>query len=566
MATAVALSGLCGVPAQAQDISQIAKSDPLIISGAVGTNNTFYHSTGYSYASPLQSSVWANLNISVYGYSMPFSLYFTNSDWNFSYPQFSFRFSPTYKNWHMFIGQGSLGFSNYVMSTSVNGFGLEYSGKKLRFGVFYGRLRSAINDDPTDPDARRPQYKRMGWGFKVGYGNSRNYIDLYFLRAYDCPSSIDEHWWASVAPQSNLVVGLRGSSQITKWLSLTANVATSAFTTDSRAPKVENGDVTRFDKIFDAKYSSLMRFAGDANVNVHLKNFNTSVFYRIVQPNYLSLGTNYMSNNYHSLGINFSTRLLRKISLSGTFSAQSDNLSDEQLYTTRGYVYSANAGTRFGNVNVNLRYSGYLQNQSDGTAKVEEETRVHRIMHSVGASASYNFQTDVLSHTLTGSVGYNTNKDLNKFATGKSDVETISGGLNYSVLVEPWHTDFSATFNHQQSIGYNRRYTSDILALTASRTFFEDKNPLSVSATITTCYNKLSKMRENMSLGGDVQASWTLKQKHSFSLSAGIARSNDTNITSNEDMYNVTETNVGFSYTYTFTLFQIKRKAEKEKK
>ena len=30
---------------QAQDISQIAKSDPLIITGAVGTQNTYYHSS-----------------------------------------------------------------------------------------------------------------------------------------------------------------------------------------------------------------------------------------------------------------------------------------------------------------------------------------------------------------------------------------------------------------------------------------------------------------------------------------------------------------------------------------
>ena len=30
-----------GLTTQAQDISQIAKSDPLIITGAIGTNNTY---------------------------------------------------------------------------------------------------------------------------------------------------------------------------------------------------------------------------------------------------------------------------------------------------------------------------------------------------------------------------------------------------------------------------------------------------------------------------------------------------------------------------------------------
>ena len=71
--------------AQAQDISQIAKSDPLIITGAVGTQNTYYHSSvGDGYASPLSNMVFLNLNISVYGFSMPFSLYYTNDNLDFN--------------------------------------------------------------------------------------------------------------------------------------------------------------------------------------------------------------------------------------------------------------------------------------------------------------------------------------------------------------------------------------------------------------------------------------------------------------------------------------------------
>ena len=51
---------------QAQDISQIAKSDPLIITGAVGTQNTYYHSSvGNGYSSPLSNMLFVNLNISL---------------------------------------------------------------------------------------------------------------------------------------------------------------------------------------------------------------------------------------------------------------------------------------------------------------------------------------------------------------------------------------------------------------------------------------------------------------------------------------------------------------------
>ena len=57
-------------------ISNIAKSDPLIITGAIGTQHTYYHSSvGGGYRSPWGNSFYASLNISVYGISMPFAFY-----------------------------------------------------------------------------------------------------------------------------------------------------------------------------------------------------------------------------------------------------------------------------------------------------------------------------------------------------------------------------------------------------------------------------------------------------------------------------------------------------------
>ena len=147
-----------------QNISDIAKSDPLIISGAIGTHNTYrYSSGGNNYSSPMSNAFYLNLNISLYGFNMPFSLYYSNDNLNFNYPQISFNISPTYKNWTGYFGQSSMSMSNYVMNMSFNGIGIEYSSEKIRGGVFWGRLRNAINDDPTDPYARTPQYKRMGW-------------------------------------------------------------------------------------------------------------------------------------------------------------------------------------------------------------------------------------------------------------------------------------------------------------------------------------------------------------------------------------------------------------------
>ncbi len=391
------------VPVSAQDISQIGKNSPLIITGSIGTSNTYFHSSGgNSYMSPLSNSIYANLNINVYGFSMPFSVYYTNDNLNFNYPQFSFSLSPSYRDFTAHLGQSSMPFSNYILNMSFNGVGLEYRGKKYRASAFYGVLRRAINDNPEEPGARNPQYKRYGWGFSAGYGNGGNSIDLYFLRAYDSESSIDEYWRQNIRPQENLVVGLKGQMSLMNRLSLTANVATSAFTADKESPRVTTGEATRFDKVFETHYTSSVRFAGDAALSLSFPWLNASIYYKMIQPDYTSLGTYYTSNNYHSLGVSLNTTLFRCLSLSGSFSGQADNLANQQLYTTKGYVYNGMASLRIGNnFNLAATYNGYLQTQSDGTAKVNDTTKVHRVLHSVSLLPTYNLPGEVLDHTIS---------------------------------------------------------------------------------------------------------------------------------------------------------------------
>ncbi|WP_238318991.1 hypothetical protein [Segatella baroniae] len=335
-----AVISLVPVSGYSQDISQIAKSDPLIITGAVGTQNAYYHSSSGGFASPLSNSVYANLNISFYGFSMPFSFYYSNSDLNFSYPRFSFNISPTYKNWTLHLGTHVLPMSPYIYNIPFEGAGLEYNGQRLRFGMFYGRLRHAINDNPLDPKARSPQYSRMGWGFKVGYGSGRHYLDLYVFKGYDRLSSLAAEWRRTTEAKENLSVALRGHTSLGNWMSLTANVAASVFSTDLSADRIHSDEIDKWDKIFDARYSSLYRFAGDVNLNLSLGGVFTSVSYKLVQPDYTSLGLSYISNNYQSLGLSMSGSLTRNIILSGNFATRTT------ISTTSNSIRHAATSTR----------------------------------------------------------------------------------------------------------------------------------------------------------------------------------------------------------------------------
>lgn len=559
------LLALSVVPATrlcAQNISEIAKSDPLVITGSVGTQNTYhYSSTGNNYRSPLSNSIYANLNIAIYGFTMPFSLHYTNDNLSFSYPHLSMRLSPTYKNWTGHFGQSNMEMSEYVMNMSFNGVGAEYKDDRWHTGIFYGRLRKAINDDPTDPFARTPQYKRMAWGGKVSYGSSSNYLSLYFLRAYDQFKSLDDRWQGTVSPQENIVVGLKGNVSPVRWFSLSANVATSVFSTDTRTDTIPID--SKWDKIFTPRYSSLFRFAGDATANFNFSWLNASVSYRLLQPDYKSLGNYYMSNNYHSLGITASTQLFHRVNLTGTFSGQADNLSKEQMYTTCGYVYGANATTRLGQLNLTASYNGYRQTQRDGMCKVSDSTRVDRRMSSFTFVPSYSFENELMSHNINLSLNYSFNKDLSAYANGAGDIRTLAAGLSYGVDVEPWNTDFAVSLSHQESRSTrNNTYLSDVASLTASRSFLKDNN-FNLSATLSLCHNHMVAQSENLTLGGDISAGYTLKKVHQFSASAGIYREGNVTVDRPTGHLDETDINVSLNYVYTFELIRIESRAKR---
>ena len=556
--------------ASAFDIATIAQSDPLVITGSVGTQNTYYHSSsGNGYSSPFSSSIYANMNINVYGIAMPFSFYYNTDNVSFSHPQFSFNISPTYKGFTLHLGKRSMQFSNYVYNIPFNGIGLEYQrpggNGGLRLGAFYGTLKNAINYSPDEVSVATPAYRRTGWGFKVGYGSSKNYFDFYLFRAQDHQTSIDEYWWDRVTAQENIVLGLKGRWQIAKPLALTANVAASIFSTDMTAQKVESEETEKWDGIYDVRYSSMMRWAGDVNLTANFKPISFALTYKMVQPDYMSLGVSYMSNNYHSLGLSANTRI-GKLNLGGNFSAQSDNLSNEQLYTTKGFVYAANASMPITNkLNVSASYNGYLQRQYDGVAVVNDTTRINRVMNSFTITPNFNTANEVLAHSVSLSGNYSENKDLSLISEGKSDVKTMAVGANYSLTVLPIETSFGLSYSLQNSDGYDTKYTTNVYSFSASKALLKDKN-LTLSAAISLVDNRMD-VSKNLSVGGNLSAGYTLAGVHNFSLSASYNKYANTNfVAEGYARDNGYDLSCSLSYNYSFTAFSITRNKDKNAK
>lgn len=564
LALALHIAPLCGLGgASAQSIDQIVKSDPLIITGAIGTQNTYYHSSmGNSGRAELSNSLYANLDISFYGINMPFSFYLYNGTTSWSHPQFSFSISPSWHDWTLHLGERSMAFSSYVYNSPFYGVGLEYNGNNIRFGAFYGQLKRAISDDPTDPAARSPQYSRYGWGVKVGYGTGKNYLDLFIFKAKDRIGSIDEYWQNSIVPQENLAIGVKGRVSFLKHFSLTANAASSLFTYDTRAEGVPDSIIGKWGKIFDAKYTSNARYAGDAALNFSMRNFGLSLQYKYVQPSYATLGTGYVSNNYSSFGLGSNLSLFKgRVTLNGNFSYQEDNLSGEQLYTTKGLVYNGALNWRVNNhLNLNAAYNGFGQHQTDGTARVNDTTKVDRLMHSLTSSANYNIQSDQLLHGIGVSYNFSKNLDRNKMSNGANDVTTHALGTNYSVTVEPWEMAFNVGYNYQKSTSQGGDFTTNMFSFGTGRAFKELRLDASLSYAINEAQGTKTK-----SLGGFLSSSYAIKEVHQFGLSAGYNHYTQTsNSAGSSGSTKNWDVNVSLNYSYTFTLLEIKRKSKEQ--
>ena len=214
-------------------------------------------------------------------------------------------------------------------------------------------------------------------------------------------------------------------------------------------------------------------------------------------------------------------------------------------------------------LNLTAGYNGYLQSQRDGKVKVNDTTEVRRVMNSFSFTPSYNYDTKLIGHSASLSLNITGNRDLNRFATGESDVRTTAFGASYGADVHPWEVNFGFSFSHQQSRGYQKRYSSDVLSLTASRSFLQEKN-LKVSFTGSMAYNEVRHQSKNLSIGCNFNVGYTLAKVHVFGASGSFNKFGDVNLTKTRSNLNMKDISLSLNYAYTFTLLTIKSKKHKQ--
>ena len=406
---------------------------------------------------------------------------------------------------------------------------------------------------------------------------------------------------STVKGKENLALGLKGHFTIGKWVTLEANLGASLFTPDITRNEValdgESEAVQFANKLmggmrkanlFNVRYGSEIRFAGDALLNLNLKPVSVTLTYRFVEPDYTSLGANGFNQNSRTFGGNASASLFGNTAfLNLNAYLQRDNLDKQQLYTNQVGSYTVNWNNFIGdNMALSFMYNGVTQQQFDGLLAVPDDTRIDQIAHCLDFSPSYNLSLDN-DHTFSLNFNLLQNKNRNEQMEGICfDVTTTSFGLGYDVYLTSKRISLDANYDFSLSRSPGNSYNSHCLTGGTSYNFIEkDDFTLSGTARLVMAFNKETEteemtdserqvldylarrvgreagteITEDFSVAARLGASLSYKDRHNASVYFAISNYSD-NIIIGQHVAVNTDVRFMLEYSYSFASRLIKSK------
>lgn len=451
----------------AQQIDGLLKKKPLKLSGGIGVNQTLYVSDGVDDRfNPYTYSIVGNVNVSVFGFNLPFSFSYSNQNLGYKTPQ-PFNIvgvSPKYKNLTLHAGYRNMTFSPYTLAGhSYFGGGVEYKFKKLKVMAMGGRLRRAVELD-TANTAVTPTYMRAGGGVKLAYNDKGNELSFITFYAKDKESSIDAlPIDLAIRPMENQVYSIGFKKKLLDNVTLSFEGAGSGWTKDHRDTNEVDSKLYQQAYVLPTKANTVFYTAYKTGLNFTLKKGSFGVNFERVAPEYRTLGAYFVNSDFQNLTLNTSRKILKdKVSISANAGFQKDDLKGTKQSKMSRFVGSINSNITFTKkLNMTLGYSNFnsfinikpvdrsfVENSIYERIDTLNYTQVNQtanaginwtpvesdnVLHQVGVNANYS-RTDndnagvEISNSMMNS---NLNYSLSWKKTARSLGVNVSGNKNY---------------------------------------------------------------------------------------------------------------------------------------
>ncbi len=437
-----------------QNLDKIGEENPVTVSGGMSSNFVINNSIGQpQYRDPFNWVLSGNVTINFIDVSLPFTFSFSNAGNSYSQPFNMTALHPTYKNWKTHLGITSMNFSQYTYSgLNFAGAGVEYTPKKLKFKAFGGRLKKAIEFDPTANNTHFVSYKRMGFGFSTAYKAKNWGTELILFKAYDDGASLQyQHKNPELTVRDNVVVSLISEARLFKVLQFKAEIASSLLTRDVLLTDPE------FSKPF---YSGLVRGnqttrfsnAYNASIDYRKKTFGIGLKYERIDPEYSTLGAIYFNNDLENITLNPSVALFKnKVNLALSAGYQRNNIENTNASDNKRWIGSANLSAQ---IIEGLSFNASYSNMSSFTKRnpqadpfftqFGDTLNYYQVSQNVSSSLAYSFGDSLRqSINLTGSFAQSQN------ITGRLD-DAGAFGLNVGADTSQVPVDvYNAMFGHR---------------------------------------------------------------------------------------------------------------------
>jgi hypothetical protein len=553
----------------AQELSNVGKSPLMTVSGGLSVNQVLFWSHGGSSSSrePYAYTLTGNLNLAIYGWSIPLSVIYSNKQWSHSQPFNQYTLAPSYKWIKLYLGNASMSFSPYTLSGhQFWGFGAELTPPgKISGSLMVGRLqKKTMPDSASSVDAA---YQRYGAGGKINYQLPFGSLTAIVFYAKDDSSSLPGIADTTIYPQENLCLGLSGNMNVMKSFNFAFDYALSTLTSNLYAPAMSDYSLEPF---YKRRESTHQYQALKTSFNYASPLGSIGAAYERVGAGYATLGAYYNSNDFQNYTLTYAGGLFQnKVTLSASYGIQKDNLSGNADQGTTRIVENLNVGFNpFEKLNMSVYYSNY-----------NTYTHVKSVFDDINTTSPY-ANLDTLSYTqISESFGGNLSLALGSKEKATHRI-SFSGVFQKASQEQEGDTDYAGTNLFSSSLGYSlglanigltpsltvnyNRNVSDTLvtevigpSFNIRKSLFEKK--LNTGLMVSYNQNLQNGIRQSENTIIRITASYVFLMKHNFSFSSATALRNSKSSGSSS------ENTLTLTYSYRFGGKNSKKNNEKEK-
>lgn len=514
-----------------QSIEKIRESKPFEVSGSLGGNVGYYTVDGIDQRTPsFRYGLSARLTFKIYGFAIPLYAAIRDHSLNYGGSFSRFRINPQYKWVKLYLGDTYVNMNPYTLSgRTINGYGVELTPGNFRFKFLKGKIEDlrSYTDTLSLGTAYEPTYSRKVTAVGIGFGNSRNYFDLYGIVSKDRLDSLNgEKIHEEFNRKSNTVLGGSFALRLAKRIQIRSNAGLSFQTEnlDSYGTNTLVGENPVSENLAEANISSNIAYAGDVSLNYSHNLFSLNGKVKYIQPYYQPLTVAYVNTDLinYTVGGSFSL-FKRRLNLVGSVGIQQNNLTGAKLSTANNLIANFAANFRISNAfSGNFNYSNFTQ---DFTARMVQinDLYTYAITNNL-ATLGLNYKTKIQESMLIIGIrgGRNSFLTVDDSEVELTAYDSWNTALNVGLKQAESSTGINSSFTYRK---YNR--SSGELAnygvrLNATKSFMEDELRLVLNTSFH--FNDRDGLREGNTWRNGLTGSYKLNKKSNISLNINHLR------------------------------------------